>query len=180
VSRDVRLRFFHQTQLLLVPIGTCRNLLDFSKIRGVIRIRNWLSGGVYTGESIRIPCFFSNINHMSLSTVVKVTCSQFRIIILLKIVLCSFKSVKGLPDVQTTPQGVLTPLWWTHRGISTPLWWIHWGVDLWCIWNTHQNRSKKADGDKQTREYRLPSVVITGKSWLPGVFCTSRFFVNQL
>ncbi len=57
----------------------------------------YLPGDEYIGESIRIPegkAVFSNINHMSLTTVNFVNDSP------LKIVVCSFESVKQLPSVQ--------------------------------------------------------------------------------
>jgi hypothetical protein len=97
-------------------------------------------------------------------------------IVPLKIIVCSLKSVKWLPGFQNdslvmntpgsldspvvnTPRG-LTPRWWIHRGVLTPLWWIHWESTSWCIWNNHQNRfTKVLYGNKLARESILDSML---------------------
>jgi hypothetical protein len=59
-----------------------------------------------------------------------------------------------------------------HQGVSTPLWWIHWGVDFFVyIEQVSEQLYKKTSWWIILVD--IPSVLITGESWLPVVFCTS-------
>jgi hypothetical protein len=96
-------------------------------------------------------------------------------VVTLKIVACSLKTVKWLPSEECTRESELSC--GEYNGESSfPCDEYAGELTFWCIWNKHQNRLTKKTYVENTREWRLPSVLITGRSWLPGVFCTSTFF----
>ncbi len=129
--------------------------------------------------------------------------SIFRMYVPLKIIACSIrsvikpiKSVMPLPRVQrdflpTNTLGSLDPLWWIclgvwpprwwiHQGVSTTLWWIHQGV-IFIVYleqASEQVYKKTFLWQKIDLGVKTPSL-FAGKSWLPYVVCTCRFFVNQ-
>jgi hypothetical protein len=112
VSRDFSSLVFFIIQLLLVPIGMHRNSFEFFRIFVELFVfvidspimnppGSWL-------ESLGSKAIFPNIKHMSLCSYSNLQ-SIFRMIVPLKVVVSSLKSVKRLPSVQNDSPVMNTP-----------------------------------------------------------------------